>query len=65
LKGLGVDFYGQSNFWKDDDCRLNLTTVYGMDHHGNDYSPHNCVTMILKECPKNVSIYGQIRTEII
>jgi hypothetical protein len=25
-----------------------------MDAHGKDYSPHCCVTMIMRECPKNV-----------
>jgi hypothetical protein len=54
LKGLGLDYYDQCDFWKDFVCHLNMTSVYGMDDHGKDYSPHCCVTMIMRECPKSI-----------
>jgi DNA primase large subunit len=54
LKDLGLDFYALSDFWRDYPCQLNLASVFGMDDLGKDYSPHSCVTMVLRESPKNV-----------
>jgi DNA primase large subunit len=54
LKGIGLDFYAQAEFWSKFKTRLDLTTLYGMDGHGQDYSPHSCVTMITKESPGGI-----------
>lgn len=56
LKGCGLDYFAQSEFWKiaKDPNLVNLKSVFGIAGVGKDYCPHSCVTMITREYPKNI-----------
>lgn len=56
LKGCGLDYYAQTDFWKlsKDPNLVNLKSIFGIGGMGKDYCPHSCVTMITREYPKNI-----------
>ncbi|OHT00544.1 Eukaryotic-type DNA primase, large subunit family protein [Tritrichomonas foetus] len=56
LKGCGLDYYSQLEFWKiaKNPNLVNLKSAFRIDDKGKDYSPHSCVTMATREFPRNV-----------
>lgn len=63
LKALGLDYFGQREFWKsmifspedawyfESQVILVLKQIYGLDEAEDDYAPHRCITMINHDRP--------------
>ena len=63
LKALGLDYFGQREFWKtmifkpedawyfESQVIVVLKQIYGLDEAEDDYAPHRCITMINHDRP--------------